>query len=171
MGADPISLGVGSLVLQAIGTGAKAFGEYSAGQDAARVAEQNAQLAERAAGDALSRGEEQAARIRGETDRLIGSQRAAYGAAGVELGYGSPLDVMVGSRRVSEQDIATTRLNAARESWGYRAQAQQFRQGGQAAAQAGALSALGTGIAGGTQTLLGTNDLLQRLGVNKKKDG
>lgn len=169
MGADPISLG--ALALTAIGTGVKAFGEYSAGQSQQQAAEFNAQLADAGAADALTRGEEQAVRIRGQTDRLIGQQRAAYGAAGVDLSQGSPLDVMVGSRRVSEEDIRTVRMNATRESWGLKSQAQEFRRQGGAAAAAGLFGALGTGIAGATQTALGTNDLLQRLGVNTKKGG
>jgi hypothetical protein len=169
MGADPISLG--ALALGAIGTGVKAFGEYQSGQSQQQAAESNARLAEAAAGDALSRGEEQAVRIRGQTDRLIGQQRAAYGANGVDLSQGSPLDVMLGSRRVSEEDIRTTRMNATREAWGLRTQAQAFRDQGSAAANAGLFGALGTGIAGGAQTLLGTNDLLTRLGVNKQKKG
>jgi hypothetical protein len=169
MGADPISLG--ALALGVIGTGMKAFGEFQSGQSQQQAAEFNATMAEAGAGDALNRGEEQAVRIRGQTDRLIGQQRAAYGAAGVDLSQGSPLDVMVGSRRVSEEDIRTTRMNATREAWGLKSQAQEFRKQGAGAANAGLFGALGTGIAGGTQTLLGTNDLLQRLGVNTKKGG
>jgi len=169
VGADPISLG--ALALGAIGTGINAFSQYQAGQSQQQASEFNAQLAELAGKDALSRGEEQASRIRGDTDRLIGAQRAGYAAAGVALDEGSPLDVMVGSRRLSEEDIRTTRLNAGREAWGYKSQAEQFRRQGADAANAGLFGAIGTGISGATQTLLGTNDLLKRLGILGKKGG
>lgn len=169
MGLDPISImGIASVASSAIGTGLKAFGDYQAGQDAASTADQNAQLADMAAGDATARGEQGASDIRGTTDRIVGRQRTGYAAAGVDISSGSALDVMLGSRATSERDIATTRENAAKESWGYQQQATQFRRQAQGARQGSLFNLGGQLVAGTTSTLLGTNDLLQRIGGGKK---
>lgn len=168
MGLDPVTIGAVSFGAQLLGGAVKAFSDFGAGQDQARADAFNARLADRAAADATARGEEEAVRVRGSTDRLIGHQRTAYGASGVSISEGSPLDVMVGSRAVSERDIRTARTNAARESWGYQQQADDFRRRSDASNQGSYFNLGGQLFAGATSTLLGANDLLAKVGGKKK---
>jgi hypothetical protein len=72
--------------------------------------------------DAEARGVQLEQRHRQTTNRLIGSQRAAFAASGVDVSDvdSTAGDVFADTAALSEIDAMTIRTNAAREAWGYR---------------------------------------------------
>jgi aspartyl-tRNA synthetase len=91
----------------------------------------NRQLAEMRAKDAISRGEKSTEQLKKQTKKLIGSQRTALAAQGINIEGGSALDVQVDTAELSALDALAIKANAYREAFGYRSQALGY--GGQAA--------------------------------------
>lgn len=141
------TLALGSLI------GASAIGgavnSVRRGRYEQSVANTNAALAEMQADDAERRGGLAALRHQGETRTLIGAQRAAGAASGVDLSSGSIADLQAEAAFLGELDALTIRNNAAREAWGYRAEAAGLRDAGRAARQAGEFGAYQSLLAGG----------------------
>ena len=65
---------------------------------------------------------------------------------------GTPVDVQADAAFLGELDALRIRTNAQRESWGYQADAQNSRMGGQNAAAASKWAAGSTILGGGAQT-------------------
>lgn len=147
----------------ALGAGAELFGAYSSSEglkakgewDRAQ-GEINAQLSGIAAQDAIKRGEKDAQTLRKQSKQMIGSQRAALAAQGIDVSLGSAADIQADTAELAAQDALTIRNNAWREAWGYRTQgANALSQGRISQAQsrsqafntmlAGGLSAAGSG--------------------------
>lgn len=159
---DPVSIAIGATVAgTAVKAGSSIFGGLSAKKNAyanAAVAEQNAQYASAQAGDAIERGSEEAAVHYLRVGQLKGEQTAAMAANGIELGFGSPLEVVGSTAMLGEMDAATIRKNAKREAEGYRIQgfnylnqAAGYRREGNAAAVSGYLNAAGSLLSGASQ--------------------
>lgn len=85
--------------------------------------EANARIAEIQGKDAIRRGENEAQAIQGKTESLIGTQRAALGAQGIEVDSGSARDIQVDTAGLGALDQLTVKNNAMREAWGYKVQA------------------------------------------------
>jgi len=104
------ALMVGSLV----GTAISAFGQYKEGQDAAEASRYNASVTRQNAATQASMVEQsgalEASQQRRSTQRVVSSQRARYGASGVEL-TGSPLNVMIGTSAEGELDARIIEYN------------------------------------------------------------
>jgi hypothetical protein len=140
-------------VAQLIGAGISAYGERQAGRYAQAVANRNAQISEAAAADAIRRGREEAAIHRMRARRLIGEQKATYGAAGVETESGSPLDVLSDTAMLGELDARTALSNAEREAWGLRTQGWNFSLQGRLARSAARYNAWGSAFSGSASAL------------------
>lgn len=147
------------------GNAAQKQAEYNA-----KVQENNAILAERQAADALARGKLEERQKRLQNMRMEGEQRAAMSANNVDLGTGSPSDVLAFTAGQNELEALTIRSAAEREAVGYKSQANNSRSGaalslaeGKAAKTASIYSAGGSILSGATQTA--------SLGVNFKKAG
>lgn len=112
------------------GNAAKKAGEkqQEAAESQAQLAEFNANVADLQAEDALARGAEEESRFRTGVRTLIGSQRAAIGASGVDVGFGSAVDVQADAAFLGELDALTLRTNAGREAWGFQVQAADLRK-------------------------------------------
>lgn len=78
----------------------------------------------RMAADATARGEEEVARYQRDLAQLMGRQRAATAAQGLDVGQGSAADITADTVRIGEQDARTIRENARREAFGLRSQAE-----------------------------------------------
>jgi hypothetical protein len=87
---------------------ASAASEYNA-----KVQDMNARLSERRARDALERGAQEEQQKRNENAQIMGRQKAAMAANGVDLTFGSPLDTLVDTATLGEIDALTIRRNAA----------------------------------------------------------
>lgn len=136
--------------------------EQAAAEDQAKLHEFNAAVSEMQAEDAITRGQEEANRFRAGVRGLIGSQRAAFAASNVDVGFGSALDVQADAALLGELDEITLRNNSAREAWGFKIEAEDqrrrahiTRKTGKYAAEAGRVSAGNIRI-GATANILGT---------------
>jgi hypothetical protein len=116
--------GVGAGV-QAVGAYNQAKGEQAALRAQAQVEANNAQLSEWQAQDAIARGDMAAGEVIQRGAQIKGSQRAAFAANGVDLGYGSALEIITDTDYLTAVDASQVQNNAAREAWGYRVQADQ----------------------------------------------
>ena len=101
----------------------------------ASVAEANASLAKEQEGVVGQQGAWQANQIRSQGQQLIGTQRAAAAANGLDVQTGSPLDITTSTAGKVEQNAQTALYNANLKMWGlqnqanaYEAQAQNILQ-------------------------------------------
>lgn len=88
--------------------------------------EMNVKLAGINAEDAITRGNEQASRLRSKGKSIAASQKAAFAAQGISTEGGSAEDVMAQTQMFNELDVMTVRNNAWREAWGYKNQAVEY---------------------------------------------
>lgn len=144
-------VGAAGSIMQGQAAGAQA--KYSA-----QVNEQNAKLAAEQANDATIRGQEEAKKVARQYGQLGGQQRAAMGANGIDLGFGSALDVQRDTQLLKDEDLNTVYKNADRERKGYfiesanyRAEAEANRMQGKAAKTASFFEAGSTLLGGFSQ--------------------
>jgi hypothetical protein len=178
------------LIMAIAGTATSTAGQVRAGRAAkkagkaqqevaeseAQLSDYNAQVAQVQAQDAIARGGEKESTFRSQVRGVIGSQRAGFAGANVDVGYGSAADVQADAAFLGELDALTIRNNAAREAWGYKVQAEDLRQraaisrqGGQMAAAAGSAAATSAYIGAGATVLGGaTNLMAMRYGFNQQ---
>lgn len=137
------------------GTAVSAYGQYKAGKAAkkgadaaareqeraaragkqvseanAGLADYNAQIAELQSEDAVDRGFEAESRFRTQVRGAIGAQRAAFAGGNIDVSFGSAVDVQADAAFLGEMDALQIRTNAARESWGFKVQAEDYRRRG-----------------------------------------
>lgn len=150
-----MALAIGSTVVSAAGQIQQANAASSAAKYNAQVQDMNAQIAERRAKDAIERGADEEQRKRREVAKLMGQQTVAMAANGVDLSFGSPLDVLVDTATLGELDALTIRSNSYREAydhrlaaWNQRTGAQMSRAEAKNAKTAGYLGAAGTVLTG-----------------------
>ena len=98
-------------------TAISAYGAYTQAQTSKKIAENNAQVAEINAASALRKGELDAQKVRRQGQQVEGTQRASYAARGLDLGEGTPSDVIDQTDFFTQVDEATARSNAAKEAW------------------------------------------------------
>ena len=152
--------------IQAIGTLASAGAQYQSAQYGKAMATQNAKLAEQQGLASLQQGRLEQERIARRARQIQGQQRAMYGASGVDISSGSPLEIQASTEYMAAQDKALVRYNAELKKWGfdvesanYKAQASQYGNMGK--------SALVGGLLGAGSTILTGNGMLgSKLGLN-----
>lgn len=148
-----------------------AVGTMKGGQDADAAAQYNAEVSRQTS-------EEQARRDEIQARMVIGSDRANYGASGVQL-EGSPLDVLQQSAKTAELDRLTTLYAGATQSAAYKAAGEaaktsaMFSAAGQLAEGAGkayggsggaAKSTPSSSLSGGGGSYMDAGTTLQRIG-------
>lgn len=111
----------------------------------------NARNLDRAADDALVRGENDAKNYRKKVKQVVGSQRANFAAQGIDVSSGSALDIQTETREMGYMDALTIKNNAYREAMGFKQQAITQRFDGANAKWAANQSADMTLVAGGMQ--------------------
>jgi len=153
-----IPLMVASTIIGGAGQVMSANAQASAANYSAAVTAQNAVLAERRARDALDRGAEEEREVRLRGGMLASEQTAQMAAAGLDLGFGSPMDVLVGTLTGIELDSARVRRNAAaeaddfdRQAWSYRVQGGLDRAQAGNARRAGAFGVVSTVLTGASE--------------------
>jgi hypothetical protein len=140
-----------AMTMQGAGAASSAVGAYykSASDKAqlelsAGMADVDARMAEAAARTALNAGAREVQKSQLQTAGLKGTQRASMAANGVDLGEGSPLNVLNTTDTLGEIDANTLQANAIRQAMGYRTQAVNFtNQATTSRAGAGAISPSG----------------------------
>ena len=145
----------------------QARGAQERGAAAKAVAYRNADVAERQAADAVARGIISGVRARMRGGQIVGTQMAHYAASGVLVDVGSPGDVTLRTRIITDEDEQIIRTNAAREAYGYTTQAQRYRQEGSYAESEAKQAVLESVIGGvGKMALLGAKSWLDMPSVD-----
>jgi hypothetical protein len=85
-----------------------------------RISYQQAALREEQAKAALRSGQSVALQKASEAQKVVGAQRAAFGASGVSVGAGTAGLVEAGTRAVGRQNAYLAHREAALRAWGYR---------------------------------------------------
>jgi len=105
-----------------VGMGIQAYGNYREGMDAAEASRYNADISRQSAEMTERAGALDAMRQRKQVSRALGTQKAQYGARGVEW-TGSPLNVMIESATEGELDAQIIEYNSKVKAAGYMSQA------------------------------------------------
>lgn len=124
---------------------------------------ENAQIAERAAADALNRGEKDAGKVRTQADQVVGEQRAQYAEGGAVVSSGTAADVQAATQAQGSLEALVAKNNAAREAWGFRNQATQYRIAGSEAQAAGDARAAGSVLATAGRSFGSAADIYKNL--------
>ena len=135
-------------IVAILGAGVSAYSQIRQGQQAEAVGRYNARVAEQQATSARQAAAADAETKRRQLDRILGSQRARYGASGVIASEGSPLLVMMQSEEEAALDVARVRYGGTAQSYGLEAEAQLQRRQGRALKRQSYLSASGTFLQG-----------------------
>jgi hypothetical protein len=151
---DPVTLTVTAAVVGAAGTVYAGVQQSRMHRYQAGVARNNAVYAQREADDAIERGQQEEIRHYQALARLRGEQNASYAAMGLDTTFGTPLDMLADTTQLGNEDAYTMRLNAARESQGFRIEAANYEAEDRAQRAAGKTALVNAGISA-TGTLLG----------------
>ena len=156
---DPVSgMIIASTAVAAIGKGVEAANKAHQYKYEARVATRNAALENEAARDAIDRGRVEAQRQYRKIGQVKGAQNAAMAANGVDLAFGSALDVQRDTAMLGAEDIGQIYKGSAQEVRGfeinasnYRAQARGARMRKKGAIVEGVFDVASTALDGATQ--------------------
>lgn len=155
MGVSAALVGAGAITVGAV---SQASALKLQAEQQSRTASLNQRLADLQAEDVLRRGEKEARRAQAGGQRLVGRQRAALAAQGIDISSGTALAAQEDVAEITAREALTIRNNAWREAWGLRigavgtaAQVQFAAIGARAQAQATLL----TGGLGAARELLG----------------
>lgn len=139
------------------GAAARAQGRY---QD--QVAQQNAAMERRAAADAVTRGQTAQLQRYRQLAQSLGAQRAASAANGLDLTFGSTMDMQLDTAQIAYEDSATLAENTRREVQGYDINAANYVMKGRAARAEGNAAFVAGGI-GAAGTLLGAASQVSKM--------
>jgi len=114
------------------------------GQASAQVAENNAVLAQQEADASNALATREMEQQAWRTRIALGQQRAAIAANNIDPTLGTPAEILGETALFGEVDQQTIRMNAARQAWGFNAQAQNQRTQGELARWSGNAQATGT---------------------------
>ena len=145
-------LAVASLATTAIGAVSTGMASQASGNYQAQVARNNVIIAEQNARFELEKGNVQAENQNYKTRALLGTQKAAQGASGIDVNSGSPLDVRTSAVELGHLDALTILNNASARAAGLRATGSNFT------AEAGldtmkASNAMSSSLIGGASSL------------------
>ena len=148
------AFGTGALIA---GIGGQTFMQAQAAKDQAAMEgalfDMNRRNADIMAEDAIERGEKGAQDHRRKTKRLIGAQRAALAAQGIDVNYGSAAGIQSETQALGERDALTIRNNAWREAFGFRSQADSLRLQSEFSKSAAKSARTNTLVTGGLRIL------------------
>ena len=159
---SPTLLTVFSTAASALGAISQARAESRAAQHNAQVAAQNQKFAKERAKDAKLRGDLEEKQHRLEVAKILGEQRAGFGAGGVTVGSGSPLDVQGDTAALGELDALTIRRNADSERFEHDTAAYNFGSQSRAATATARNARTAGWLRAGNTVLGGVGTLLER---------
>lgn len=134
-----------ALIATTLVTGAyQANVQNQQGKANAQIAENNAVLAQQDADASNAMATREMEQQAWRTRAVMGQQRAAIAANNIDPTLGTPADVLGETAMFGEVDQQTIRMNAARQAWGFNAQAQNQRTQGELARWSGNTQATGT---------------------------
>lgn len=153
--------GAGSLVQaggSAIGGSLSALAAVSQAEYDQKVAERNAKIFKIQAGQALQRGELDAAQIGREFAQLVGRQRATFASQGFDVSAGDPVRLTEATLEVGRQEQFLAQYNAQLDAWAATEAAVGAIQAGELAkfrAQQSKISGIVGGATGGLVSIGG----------------
>jgi hypothetical protein len=151
---DPVSLAVASTVVATVGSVTSGIGEAQQYRYQAQIADQNARLANDQARDSIENTNLEARRRYREIAQTKGAQTAAMAANGLDLNFGSPVDIQKDTAMIGAEDVGQIYKGGNERTRGFDINAFNYRS--QASAnRAQASGALMKGIFGGVSTALG----------------
>ncbi len=169
-GAGAIAAPAAGLSLSTLGTSlalaggvTSAIGTYGAGKAQADAYSTNADIARIEGKQAMDETHEQERLSREKSARLMSKQRAFYGASGVDIASGSPLDVMADQAYQSEMDALNIRHMGELAKWKAGFQANQYDWMGKQANRAGKIAAFSTLMSTAGNTWLNSRKMKQPL--------
>ena len=151
---EPTTLIIAATAVAAAGQVVSGIQKANAAKYEAKVAESNVKLATNQANDAMARTKEEQQRSFRKTAQLVGSQRAAMAANGIELGFGTAVDTIGDSKRIGQEEVNIIGRSGAREAMGYDIDAANYSAKADAARMAKKAAVTET-VFGVGKTLLG----------------
>ncbi|KAF6596645.1 hypothetical protein G9G39_06160 [Cronobacter sp. EKM101R] len=136
-----------AIAMVAVTVASAAYSAYSQNQQAkyaSKVADQNADAAEKQANEAINSGNAQADEIRRRNRIARGNQAATLAASGADLGSGSALDMFGDTAQFGELDALTTVNNATRQAYGMQTEAENYKSQASASRSQGNMGAFST---------------------------
>ena len=151
---DPVSLAVASTVVATAGSVTSGIGQAQQDRYQAQIADRNARLAHDQARDSIENTNLEARQRYRELARMKCAQTAAMAANGVDLNFGSPVDIQKDTAMIGAEDIGQIYKGGNERTRGFDINAFNYRS--QASAnRAQASGALMKGIFDGVSTALG----------------
>lgn len=159
---DPVSISIGLAVAATVVTAGgqlyAADAQAEQAKYASKIATENRKQELAARDDARKRGELEQMRHWRKVSQMQGQQRAEMGAAGLDLGFGSPMDILDETAAMGFEDSTIINQNTDQEVRGYEIRAANYgneakaqKMAAKAAKTAGYISAAGTILAGASQ--------------------
>lgn len=115
------NVAVAGLAIAAIGAAVSAKSAYDTQKVNNAVAKNNEAMAEQRAQEIQAQGERDAQAANRQAREVMGAQRAAYAARGLDLNVGTPGDVIAQTDFFGQSDAAMARDNARKNAWATRA--------------------------------------------------
>jgi hypothetical protein len=146
-GGGGAASGIGT-ALGAIGTVASAVGAVQAGGQADAVGKYNAQVAENNAAAERQRAAYEAGITRDRVRQIVGAQRAAGAASGLDIQSGTPVAVLGDTAKQGELDVLARLYSGESAARASQNDATMFRAQGRAQKQAGFINAASSLMSG-----------------------
>ena len=164
------ALMIASTAISAAGSVVSGIGASQQANYSAQVNDQNAKLANEQAKDSLANTNLEAQRRYRQQAQTQGRQQAAMAANGVDLNFGSPVNVQQDSAMIGGEDIGQIYKSGFQQTRGHDIQAWNYAS--QAAAdRARAKGAMLQGVMGGLSSVLGGASQLNKDGLFGRKAG
>ena len=136
------------LGVQGVATVTKGFAQKQHGEAVMREDFRSADAAERAAGDAVYRGEIKEMQVAMQGSKVIAAQRVIQSGTGADVNIGAPKATQEATEAVTNVDRRMVVYNAQMQGYGLRMRARGFRQAGVNAAAEGKAAMTGTFLSG-----------------------
>ena len=145
------AIAIGGLVASAASTGLAMASQANQAQAAKQQAAYQAQVAQNNAALAQQQGEVAQQQVYREGAQRAAAQRATMAAHGIDLGFGTAVDIQQDTARATALDAATAQYNAFLQGTSQRDQSVLDRTVGRNASAAAPLAMAGTLLAGASQ--------------------
>ena len=147
-----------SAAIALVGAVGEAQAQRQAGDANQKIAENNAKLAEQQAKDEAALGAREQQQSAWRTRAMIGQQKAAIAASGIDMDIGTPADILGDTAMIGGADRSAIAADAARKAWGFQSEALNYRnQGAQAkwSGKIGAQTSILKGLSNGVGSFAG----------------
>lgn len=144
------SLFAASAAGSAVTAGVSIAGAQAAADFDKKVAERNAKIHKIQAGQALARGEMDAATVGREFAELVGRQKAVFASQGFDVSVGDPERITEATLAVGRQEQALVQYNAQLDAWAATEAAVGAIQAGKASQFRANISSAAAGVSGVT---------------------